>query len=285
MVERLTPVQRIGRALPDGAFRRLKYRQRHGTWPNMRDPRRYSEKMNWRVLNDRREALAWTCDKLAMKAEAARHSNVRIPRTLWVGTDPGDLRAVDLPERWVLKPNNSSGRVHIGSGPVDDAMAASIRVTTDGWLDGREVVRLREWAYSRARPVFLVEEYVGRGEWPPPDYKIFLFDGVPRIFQVITGRFAVKHRTFFTMDWEHTAVTSMEPSEAHLPRPDAFERLIAVASELGRGFDHIRVDLYEADGEVWFGEFTPYSWSGLMPILPVEVDERWGDYWRLPDLR
>jgi hypothetical protein len=45
------------------------------------------------------------------------------------------------------------------------------------------------------------------------------------------------------------------------------------------------VDLYEADGEIWFGEFTPYSWSGLHPLLPIEVDLAWGSYWRLPDRR
>ncbi len=60
--------------------------------------------------------------------------------------------------------------------------------------------------------------------------------------------------------------------------------MLELAAELGRGFDHIRIDLYVADGEIWFGEFTPYSWSGLHPLLPAEVDEQWGAYWRLPDL-
>lgn len=60
--------------------------------------------------------------------------------------------------------------------------------------------------------------------------------------------------------------------------------MIAAAAELGRDFDFMRIDLYDAGGEPWFGEFTPYPGSGLMPILPVSYDRELGALWRLPDL-
>jgi len=281
----MTPKQRLGRALPDETFRRLKYRQVHGVWPSLRDPRRYSEKVNWRILRDRRDVLAWTCDKLAMKAEVARRRpDIRVPRTYWVGTDLAELTSAALPDRWVLKPNASSGRVFLGSGPVDAATLTHLRSLTADWLDARELLRLREWAYSRARPVLLVEEFIGRDEMPPPDYKVFVFDGVPQVILFVRGRFAVKQRTFLRADWTHIPVTNIGPPEPDLPRPPDLDRLLQAAADLGRGFDHIRVDLYDVDGEIWFGEYTPYSWSGFDRILPVEVDLAWGAHWRLPKL-
>jgi hypothetical protein len=277
--------ERLGRALPDSVFRSLKYRQVHGTWPSLGAPRRFTEKINWRILNDRRDLLAWTGDKLAMKTEAAaRWPGIRIPRTCWIGTDPAELVAVDLPDRWVLKPNNSSGRYHLGAGPVDDAAVVRLRALTGDWLDAREFARLREWAYSRARPVLFVEERIGGGATLPSDYKVFVFDGVPRCILVVSRPDSGRVRTFFTVDWAYLPVPSMEPSDPGLARPVHLERLLRAAADLGRGFDHIRVDLYELDGEIWFGEFTPYSWSGLERIVPVSFDLALGACWTLPDL-
>ena len=167
---------------------------------------------------------------------------------------------------------------------MNEDEVARLRGVTADWLDAREFVRLREWVYLRARPVFLVEEFIGPAEVPPPDFKIFVFDGVPRLVQVVRDRLTLKLLTFFTPDWEYVQVTSMEPSDPAMPAPHHLHRLLDAAADLGRGFDHIRVDLYVVDDEIWFGEFTPYSWSGLDPIMPIEVDLTWGDYWRLPDL-
>ena len=280
----LTPRQRLGRVLPDRLYRSLKYRQAHGVWPSLSTPRRYTEKVNWRILYDRNEDLVWTCDKLAGKAEAARRRpDIRFPAVVWTGTDVADLAEVALPERWILKPNNSSGRAHFGTGQLDAAAAAALAAETADWLDRREFVRLREWAYSKARPVFLVEAFIGAGPMPPTDHKIFVFDGVVRLILVSSGRYGPIHvRTFFSADWEPTRVDSMEPSDPGQSRPANLERLLAVAADLGRGFDHVRVDLYNVDGEIWFGEYASYPWSGHDRILPVEVDLTWGDHWRLP---
>lgn len=278
-------VSRAGRALPDEAFRRLKYRQQHGVWPDLRDPKRFTEKMNWRILHDRRPCLAWTCDKVAMKEHASElRPDLRIPPTLWMGTDLDELRGIDLPDRWMLKPNSSSGRFHRGSGRVDRADVEKLRAVTEGWLDRREHLRLREWAYGLARPVFVVEGFIGPHAVPPPDYKIFCFEGVPRIFQVVSDRFVERRKTFFTPEWEHIEVTSMQPSAPDFERPPTLDRVLQAAADLSAGYDHIRIDLYDDDGDLWFGEFTPYSWSGLERIDPVEIDFRWGAYWNLPTL-
>lgn len=275
--------ERAGYLLPDELFRAIRYRQEHGRWPNHRQPRRLTEKLNWRVLRDRRPILAWTCDKLAMKERAAECEYVRIPRTYWSGPDLAGLVGVDLPDRWVLKPNNGSGRVHLGSGPVDPAGFADLKGRTRGWLVSRELRRMREWAYRHARPVFLVEEFIGDGPSPPPDVKFFVFHGRPEFIATDVNRFGDHRRAYYSLDWDRLPVrTGIEPASDQ-PRPRHLERMAAIATELGRDFDHIRIDLYEVGDEIWFGEYTPYSWSGMRRVIPDSFDIAWGDLWQLPD--
>ncbi len=103
--------------LPPLVRREIWYVQKYRRLGHLRRPVLFSEKVNWRILYDRRPLLAWTCDKLRMKEEAIRHG-VAVPQTYWSGHDLRELVDVQLPERWVLKPNHRSEIVHFGGGPV-----------------------------------------------------------------------------------------------------------------------------------------------------------------------
>jgi len=126
--------------LPPPLLRTVRYRQATGHLPPLRRPRTFSEKLNWRITFDRRELLAPTCDKLAMKehARALAPGLVRVPETLWSGTDVGEL-----PGAWVLKPNHSCIRRLFGRGPAD---VAELRRRTAGWVGEQSWRRSGEWA-------------------------------------------------------------------------------------------------------------------------------------------
>ncbi|MDX6552384.1 MAG: hypothetical protein QOH74_872, partial [Gaiellales bacterium] len=122
-VVKLTGRDRVARVLPDAAFRHLRFLRVFGMRGNFREPATYSEKLNWRILYDRRDVLSWTCDKLAMKdyANAIEGLEIQVPEVLWTGTDVRHLARVELTGDWVLKPNHASGRnIVFGSGPVTD---------------------------------------------------------------------------------------------------------------------------------------------------------------------
>jgi hypothetical protein len=172
------------RAIPIRKRRQLLYLRWHHQRLRLNPPRKFSEKVNWRIIQDRRPELAWTCDKLAMKQHAAAADpGVAIPLVLWSGTDLRGLATLDLPDRWVLKPNNRSALVHLGRGRPD---AEYLRRKSTSWLTDRQYLSLGEWAYSQARPLFLIEEWIGEGDEAPIDYKFFVFDGVPRLIDVIS---------------------------------------------------------------------------------------------------
>lgn len=271
----------VVRRLPLAAKRAVLYAEAHGRRPRLGDPRTFTEKLNWRVVHDRRPLIARLGDKLAMKEYAARTCpGVRIPRVLWSGTDVAELVAVSLPERWVLKPNHGTLRVHVGAGRPD---VEGLRRITTGWLDEPLWPGRGEWVYSQARRLLLVEEFLGRAGAVLADHKFLVFDGTVHLVQVDTGRSTGLHRRrLYTRDWE--PVTAHEPHVLPgpvTPPPATLGEMLAVAETLGREFDFVRVDLYDVAGEVWFGELTPYPGGGLDPFDP-QLNRVLGRLWTLP---
>ena len=280
--EQLLPRAVVHR-LPLGLKRAVLFREAHGRWPRRRRPRTFTDKIDWRVVHDRRPLIGQLGDKLAMREHAARVCpDVRIPRMLWSGTHVGALADVDLPGRWVLKPNHGTMRVHLGCGRPD---LPALRRTTAGWLD-EPLYRTRgEWVYSQARRLLLVEELLGGPGQLPADFKFLVFDGRVRLVQVDTARFGGDHRRrLYRPDWTPLTVDEDVPPGPVTPPPGSLAEMTRVAEALGRGFDFVRVDLYDVDGVVWFGELTPYPGGGLDRFDPG-LDRELGAWWVLPPRR
>ncbi len=282
--KRLRPAhRRIAGSLSPRSRRLYLYLVGHGRVPRLRDPRTFSEKVNWRILHDRRPELSWTCDKLAMKDYASdlrQEAGLQVPQTLWSGDDLTSVVGQTFGRAWVLKPNHRSGLVHFGR--ADDSVDARTVASTRGWLRGDQSVLLGEWAYSQARRLYLIEEAIAGGE-PLDDYKFFVFDGKAAIVQVDRGRFAETHvRNFYTADWEPIPVAQAARNGDPTGPPDTLPAMVHAAEVLGRPFDFIRVDLYSAAGEVWFGEVTPYPGGGVRRFRPRGIDAWLGGKWCLP---
>ena len=271
---------RIGRRLPTSLRRRWLYAGVHGRLPHFSAPQSFSDKVNWRILHDRRPELAWTCDKLRMKEHAAgTGAPVRVPETLWVGTDVRELADVDLPEHWVIKPTHRSGVVHFGDATIN---LEALAVRTRPWLADLQSDVMREWAYSRAQQVLFVEELLGEPGNPPIDYKFFVFDGEPSMIQVDLDRFTNHERSLYTPDWQLLDVTLGPHANRPLPRPDLLPEMLEVAAKLATGFEFMRVDLYALPDGVAFGEYTPYPSSGLQRFVPASYDYELGAKCFLP---
>lgn len=268
--------------LPAGVERRLLFVYYNRRLPHFGRPVSFSDKVNWRILNDRRPLLEWTCDKLAMKDYAGDAGlTLHVPQTIWSGADLGELRSVDLPEHWVLKPNHRSGLIYFGHGQADQRELANATAT---WLDQFESSRMREWAYATARPMFLVEELLGPPGSPPPDYKIFVFDGEPGLIEMV-NRYDGNQQRLYLPDWSPLEVLYGPQGMAPIaPRPPDLDRMLDIARHLGKPFDFIRVDLYDVDGTVVFGELTPYPCGGLERFRPASFDVELGQKWQLPAL-
>jgi hypothetical protein len=166
-----------------------------------------------------------------------------------------------------------------GAGRAD---VARLRQVVDRWVC-TDFYRhgMRERSYRGLVPRVVVERYLGHDDVPPPDYKFFVFHGTPALVVVDENRFADHTSTMLTPDWEPFAVDNRFGAAAALPsRPAGYDRMLEIAATLGKEFDFVRVDLYDVDGHVYFGELTHYPGGGLVRIRPRAFDRALGELWR-----
>jgi hypothetical protein len=266
--------------IPQPLRRRLLFLRYHGRWGNFKSPRTFSEKVNWRILNDRRPGLAWTCDKLAIKERAAE-LGIRCPKTYWQGEHISTLAGVALPERWVLKPNHRSSLVYFGHGEPD--IEHLVRLTS-GWTDETQSKLVGEWAYSQARPLLLVEE-----ELEPTgalyEYKFFVMNGRAEFIQVDFDRFGHHRRNMYTRHWDPFDSQFQCAIGEYGPPPERLPDMIAAAEQVAGDLDFLRVDLYYVGGEIYLGEVAAYPGSGLVRHRPYSSNIEIGSRWQLPSIR
>lgn len=290
----------IGALLPLSLKRQLLYLKHFRRIGNFTNPRRFSEKMQWRVINDRRERLRYTCDKRATKELVAqsgvsRGIDVKIPRQIAWSSDADTLltglaqlhAAGKLPQRWVMKPNHSSGRALAIDGEPDWALIAE---AARAWLAPSRFAALHWiWPYVTAESGLLAEEFVP-GERPPMEWQLWLFGGEIKYTVVQQRAGDVISRSVFDSEWGPMTSwyrSGALPLDISVP-PKNWEKIKQVARALGDGWDMVRVDLYEDEqGGIWFGELTPYPSEGLLSTAPSDqlFDEAAGDAWALPVLQ
>ena len=293
------PLGPLFRHLPLSLRRHLLYLRAFGTWGNFRSPKRKSEKLQWRIINDHRAIIAFSQDKLAAKEyvrtvleQHQLEDHIKIPATLWVGTDVRELRALaaQLPARWVLKPNHSSGRIALldsTATPInwDDLIAAG-----DRWIqrDEEELV-FGHWAYSQARHLLIAEEWVGGEGEPPLELKAYMLRGEIMHYEWIKRAGATTSYACFRADgtWFRWRAErdqfNEDPSNRLTLTTEARERLLTLSHAISLPFDKIRVDVLDDGGALWFSELTAYESAGLYPVSD-ENDYFFGGLWKLPDL-
>lgn len=271
-------------SLPLSVRRRLLYLRTYGRLPNLKEPAKFSEKMQWRIINDRRRHIGLAGDKLEMKRYAAVICpQVNIPETLWSGDDPRDIEDVEWNCEWVMKPIAGAGHVTFGAGAVASNPEAIERVLAAPIED----LKLRaEWLGAQASGGFLLEAKLpSLDAEAPPEYKFWTFHGrVEMIYFRVPDEYGVTegHR-YYDRDWESLDLRKSDVKVVDdVQRPARLKEMIAIAEELAAEFDFVRVDLYDTPRGIFFGELTPYPTRGLQRFDPPEADKLLGDMWTLP---
>jgi hypothetical protein len=249
----------------------IAYRWRHGRWPALTQPRRFTEWVQWRKLNDRDPERSRLTDKIYSKQLAARilGDGFVVP-TLWRGQELPAEPAWAMP--FMVKSNHGCGQFVAVRTRQDYERARRLAPrwlsrSYGGWLD--------EFHYRGAARCLLVEEFIGSPAALPLDYKFYVFDGRAAMVQVHEDR-AGAHR------WSQydRAFAPLSRNATGVAPPKSLAAMIDAAERLGAGHDFIRVDFYEVDGQPLFGEFCLYPGSGLDRFDPIALDLWLGEQWR-----
>ena len=277
--------------LPDEEFLMRKYKAVMGRPLSLDKPRTFSEKLQWLKLHNRKPEYTVMVDKYLVREHIAKTvgEEYLIP-LLGVWSDPDEIDFDALPDRFVLKCNHNSGlgmyicrdKSKMDTERVREELRRGLR--QDYYLTGRE------WPYRDVPRRITAEAFLEDDECDElRDYKFFCFDGEPMFCQVISDRSTDERMDFFDMAWERApfsrTVAEGVPyptADRPIPVPKTFETMKEAAATLSRGVPFLRVDFYEVNGRMYFGELTFFPASGFCPFTPDEWNDRLGDKIPLP---
>lgn len=277
----------IGKSMSDENYLRMIYRIMFGKKLNLDNPQTYNEKLQWLKLNDHNPQYPKMVDKICAKDYVASiiGSEFLIP-TIAIYKDIGEICIEELPERFVLKTNHSGGNsgVVICQDKSNFDLEAAKRKLQQS-LESDMFSHSREWPYTQIKPQVFAEKFMSDVESDGlNDYKFFCFDGEVKALFIGTERSSgdVKF-DFYDADFNHLDLVQTHPmSGRNIEKPQNFDKMKELACKLSKGFPHVRVDLYNVQGIIYFGELTFYHHSGFYPFHPEKWDFEFGRWLKLP---
>lgn len=270
--------------LPDKLYIQLLYFKHFHRFVNFKHPVSFNEKLQWLKIYDRKPLYTTLVDKLKVK-EYLREvfgEDYTIP-TLAVWDRPEEIDFDALPNQFVLKWNHDSGSIVICKDKSKFDKAKALKKLQHGakyngfWYG-------REWPYKNVIPKLIAEDYLDGGD-DLIDYKLMCFNGEVKCIFTCTQRCsdAGLHVTFYDLDWNLLPFTRNHPREEKpMPKPVTLSKMIKLAEIIAQELMFARIDFYEVDGRLFFGEITFYPGSGLEPFEPKEWDRKLGDWIKLP---
>ena len=272
-----TPVLRD--IMSDKIYLTVLYNYVTGQKLNWNTPMRYNEKLQWLKAYDHNELYTIMADKYRVKKYVSdRIGSEYVIGLLGVWKKPEDIDYSILPDRFVLKCNHDGGVIIVkdkNSADYDDiCRKLNFRLKRRFYYNGRE------WSYKNIQPCILCEEYLEDATGELSDYKVMCFNGHAKIIQVHKGRFKDHTQGFYDSEWNKLDISQSEikSSEIVEPKPVFFDEMIKLSEELSAGIPHVRVDWYDYNGRLLFGEFTFYDSAGFDDFIPDKWNYVMGDW-------
>ncbi|MFX0558425.1 ATP-grasp fold amidoligase family protein [Maribacter sp. CXY002] len=271
--------------LSDKAFAQKKFKTGMGYKLNLESPTSLNEKINWLMLHDRTPLHTICADKYAVRAHVTKKiGDEYLVPLLFHTDDPSRLTPENLPEiPFIIKTNHNSAGLEI----VYDKQKTNWSKVRDKFtqlLKQNYFTASRQWQYKNIPPRIVVEKLLSDNHGNlPEDYKFHCFNGKVRMISVDKDRNTNIHsRTWHDINWIRQPFSwsnkrknnagYTDPLDHDLPKPKSLEKMITLSEKLAEDFDYVRVDWYNIEGKIYFGEITFHHSGGRCPILPKEWD-------------
>jgi hypothetical protein len=280
--------------VPTRLYLPLVYRWRFGRWGNLKRPTTLNEKLHWKKMHGCEPFHTTVSDKYAVREwVAARVGERYLIPLIAVLDDAERLDLARLPEPCIIKTTHASGQnVIIRDKRLVEEKELKARLRR--WMSRNEYYLSREPQYRDIKPRLIVEQLLTDAEGNiPMDFKFHCFHGTVEVIQVDIDRFTDHRRNLYDVSWQLLPFTwcfwkknrPLWPNGRAVARPENLEEMIAVAQALSKEFDYVRVDLYNCNGRVYFGELTLHHGGGWERFDPPSYDSFYGDKLHLRDGR
>jgi hypothetical protein len=260
--------------------------KRHGFKLNLRKPKTLNEKIQWLKINNRADFHTQLADKYAIRDYISKNIGEEYLIPLVYHTQNyKDIKPENLPDYpFIIKANHDSGSYKI----VKDKSQIDwdkLRVDCRWWLSNNYYWFEREWQYKNITPRIIVEKLlVLKSGIIPFDYKLNVIKGKVEFIYVSLDRENANKRNIYDRNWEPLYFTWANKNKniqelrgAEIEKPKTIDRMIEIAEEIGALFPYVRVDFYDVDGKIYFGEITQHHGGGFDQIQPIELDYKYGD--------
>jgi len=263
---------------------KMRFYKRLGYELNLKNPRSFNEKIVWKKIYDRNPLLPITADKYQVRSYLKevlgeeKAEEILIP-LLYVTDQPETIPFDRLPSSFIVKPNHASGcKIIVENGHYNQK---EIIKTCRRWLKTAYGLWGLQWAYQPIKRKIVIEKLLLDDDGKiPKEFKFHMFHGKCKLVLVSLNRMHNPSKSFFDEKWNFLSVKRPPfPQKPKIKKPKNYEIMLELAEKLAEAFDFIRVDFYNLNGKIYFGELTHYPASGTMKFEPSSFDFELGKYW------
>ncbi|EPZ9228148.1 ATP-grasp fold amidoligase family protein [Proteus mirabilis] len=265
--------------LSDSLYLKIIFYLHRGEKLDLQNPKTFSQKIQWLKVNIKDPQLHILVDKFLVRDYIKNKigCDILIPM-LGIYNNVDDINFNVLPDQFVLKTTHGSSQNII----CKDKKNLDINKTKAKFKKWEKVCLykiFKEWAYKDVTPRIICEEFIGLNNNVPNDYKFYCFNGKIGFIQVNKERFSNNHtETFFNENWEMLDFNyGVEQSTSMIEKPENFLEMKEIVRVLAKEHKFIRVDLYNVNNKIYFGELTFYPASGLEFMNPESLERTFGD--------
>lgn len=273
--------------IPDKLMIQIQYYIKTGRLPNLTNPKRYSEKLQWYKLYYRDPLMTKCADKYEVRDYIKEKGFKEILTPLYeVYDNVNDIEFDSLPNSFAMK-NTSGAGGNIFVKDKNKINYENIKEEAKQWLENTEIKYGREWCYYDIEPQIVIEQLLVDEENPNSaikDYKFFCFNGKVEYINLHDGRGENHVRNFYDRDWNYLDIGTHNVTQGEdiYIKPEKFDEMIEIVEKLSNDFPAVRVDLYYINQQIYFGELTFYPWTGYVEFEPDEFDYILGEKFELP---
>ncbi len=277
---------KLKQLIPDKVYLNLQYKHHLGKKLNLGNPQTFNEKLQWLKLYDRNPEYTMYVDKYAVR-EHIKNSigeEYLIP-LIGVYNSVEEIDWDELPDKFVLKCTHGS-QCNIICSDKSRLNIEESKAKLKKWMNRNWFWYGREWPYKNVKPRIICEKYmVDESGTELKDYKVFCFNGTPRLIQVDFNRFTEHRRNLYDTNWNQIDGFFHFPSDrsVEIAKPKQLNTMLKLAENLAVQTVFSRIDFYLIYEKIYFGEITLYPESGFGKFSPSELDSRLGSWITLPE--